>query len=44
MFTSFAFTRSRLNLGAMTLTGGTVSNPLPDTQNYTVNGETERVK
>lgn len=31
VFTSFAFTRSTKNLGNMTLTGGTISNPLPDT-------------
>ncbi len=35
MFTSFAFTRSRLKLGSMQLEGGDTSNPLPDPQTIT---------
>lgn len=35
VFTSFAFTRSRLKLGSMQLEGGDVSNPLPDPQTIT---------
>ena len=37
IFTSFAFCRSTKNLAGMTLTGGTVINPLPSDQ--TVDGE-----
>jgi len=35
VFTSFAFTRSRLKLGSMQLEGGDTSNPLPDPQTIT---------